>query len=856
MAFPFFKKVRRALHRDRDTSLAHLKFLFERFQQILAGNNFVLETISEMGDRLSGEYIFDMKYLRDRVTQLSETIYRNIYNLNQLADNRYSELFTQFESIHAELEALVEVRPPSRDTRLCIPYDDVNASVRELVGGKSAQLGEVRNEIRVSTPDGFTITTSAFHLFMEHNELRPAIEELVRAVQSGSVKGPAEFDEKIDRLFAQADVPRELGQAVQKQVNKLLRRRAAPGVFAVRSSAVGEDSRERSYAGQFLSLLDVQPDDVLKAYRRVLASLFHHAVLVYEGAETGGGEIIDSPAMAVAVQEMVPSEAAGVLYTVDPSGCIECLVVSAVHGSGANLVAGLQDSDYYRILRLDPTRILDRRLAKPSSSEDKDGSDGHGASPCVSDENLQNLAELALTLERFFQRPLDIEWCMDGEGRFTVLQSRPLKLPARLPERNDQLRHAIRQAPVLLQGQGQVAQRGIAAGKVWQVSEDDDPQAFPVGAIAVSRFTSPRLTAIIRRASAIVTDVGGTTGHMATIAREFAVPTIVGTGHATEMLKNGMDITVDAEENIIYSGVVRELLEYEMNSEDTFREMREYRILRRLLKRITPLRLIDPRSADFTARNCRTYHDLIRFCHEKAMDCLVDLYPKSKRLQGVRARTLSLPIPIGLAVIDIGGGVERSVDGKTLNDAAAIRSVPMRATLEGLTAPGAWSTKPVHLGLNDFMSSLTRYSVVEQSGNFSGQNLAVVAHNYMNLTLRLGYHFNVIDTYVSDNVNDNYIYFRFVGGVTEDERRQRRAVLLRKILEKLDFWVVVTGDLVIARLTKWKKDELLEILVTLGKLVGFTRQLDTQLTCDDDIDRYTREFFQFCEDSRQGAPSA
>ena len=168
----------------------------------------------------------------------------------------------------------------------------------------------------------------------------------------------------------------------------------------------------------------------------------------------------------------------------------------------------------------------------------------------------------------------------------------------------------------------------------------------------------------------------------------------------------------------------------------------------------------------------------------------------------------------------------------------------MKAVLKGMTSPGIWNTQPMQFGLDDFISSITRYSLTNGASEYQGQNLAVLSECYCNINLRLGYHFNVIDAYVSANAGDNYIYFRFVGGVTESERRQLRAVLLKKILEKVDFKVTVSGDLVIARLKRLEAPKMLSMLEMLGRLIGFSRQLDTQMHSDDSVDFYLNAFFE------------
>lgn len=149
-----------------------------------------------------------------------------------------------------------------------------------------------------------------------------------------------------------------------------------------------------------------------------------------------------------------------------------------------------------------------------------------------------------------------------------------------------------------------------------------------------------------------------------------------------------------------------------------------------------------------------------------------------------------------------------------------------------------------------FMSSLTRtFSSSLATPKFIGQNLAVVSLNYANISLRLGYHFNMIDAYISENVNDNYVYFRFLGGVTDLSRRSRRAKLVGEILTMNDFRVDLRGDLVVARVKKLGIEEMKEKLRVIGVLVAFTRQLDVQMVNDNQINRFVEAFQTICVDA-------
>ena len=620
--------------------------------------------------------------------------------------------------------------------------------------------------------------------------------------------------------------------------------------MAVRSSAYGEDSDKQSYAGQFKSFLNCPPKDIFDAYKKVIASRFKYAIAIYDRKSA-----IDEAAlpMAVGVQQMIDVQTAGVAYSTDPStGCANCLLISANFGLGVGIVEGLTRPDCFKVSRLDPNRIIYREIAQKEIMMVPDKTKGvksvrvdetHRGQACLNDAQVIELAEKTLMLERYFKQPVDIEWCFDNRGDLYLLQCRPLKLSARPWIRAKDLQAALADKPVIMEHLGQVAQRGIAVGKVWQVKEDDDPSSLPVGAIAVTRYTTPRMTAIIRRAAAIITDIGSPNGHMATVAREFGVPMIVNTGKATSLLQNDREITVDAEENVIYDGIVEELLEYEIEPEDVFRDLREYQILRRLLRRISPLFLIDPNRSDFKAKNCRTYHDIARFSHEKAVKRLINLNVSSRDFRDIESRRLKLEIPLGLSLVDLGGGLDRASRYGDIDSLDKIKCQPLRALLKGITSPGAWSTQPMQLGLNDLFSSLTRFSMTDRGNEYRGQNLAVISVNYANISFRLGYHFNVIDTYVSDNINDNYIYFRFVGGVTETERRHLRAILIKKILERLNFKVTVNSDLVVGRLKKWSATETLRILEEIGRLIGFTRQLDTQMQDENSVEKCFRDFF-------------
>ncbi len=197
-----------------------------------------------------------------------------------------------------------------------------------------------------------------------------------------------------------------------------------------------------------------------------------------------------------------------------------------------------------------------------------------------------------------------------------------------------------------------------------------------------------------------------------------------------------------------------------------------------------------------------------------------------------------------MKILDLGGGINPDVQGGQITE-ADINSLPLKALWAGVSEPGVWSTEPVAVDFKGMMSSLTKtWAEGPGTSAYEGFNLAVINKVYMNLHLRLGYHLNLVDARMHPEPQHNHIYFRFVGGVTDMTRRSRRAQLLANILSRYEFKVDVKGDLVVARVLHLPREEMAERLKVVGRLIGFTRQLDIQLKSDADIPQFMESFFE------------
>lgn len=819
---------------SRSEKRSSIGSVFSHFRKILHINNQVLGQITRMEQALGGEFIFDRAYLQSSVADLAGLVRQDIYHLNVMTTGRYVLLFDRFEEILDRLGKLLEGRPEAEAEQFVLPYASLNRDMDEFVGGKNANLAETGNTLAIPVPRGFALTTRAYSFFLEANGIP-------RKIAAMAGLSPEEQASRIAEFFVMENMPSSLKIAIDLQVERLASATDNP-LFAVRSSAVGEDG-EHSFAGQFVSYLRVAPQEVAQRCLQVMASRFSANLLRGLAADALCWEL----PMAVGVQLMVAAAVGGVIYTRDPAGKEEeTMIISAVEGGARALVSGETDSDQYIVGRRFPFPLRrtiigkipdDGRLAGALNLLDNGL---HRGSSVLTAQQLQRLAETALLIEKHFGRPQDIEWAIDHEGRLVILQCRRLYMahpPAVDPE---EVRKELAAARVIARDCGQPAQLGVATGEVHYVDSRNPPADFPVGAIALSRTADPVLSGIVRRAAAILTEVGSPTGHLASIAREYRTPALFGCGRFGDLLVEGQEITVDVEERTIYEGHLHTLDRLQNLQDAPLADSAEMRVLRRMLRLITPLNMTDISS--FAPEQCRTLHDIIRFCHEKAVETLT-WFPTSE-VRGPENRVLHLSLPLKIRLVDLGGGLA-DVTKKDL-DAVDIACRPLKAILQGMLLKGIWENEPVSLGIRDLLASALRTPQIGPGSDiYAGENLAIIAEEYVNLSLRLGYHFNVIDSFVCPEPANNYIYFRFVGGMADAARRARRAELISIILHSLHFQTERLGDVVIGKAKMLTVEQATAILGRLGQLVAFTRQLDVRMVSDGAIDQFLEKFLNY-----------
>lgn len=824
--------------------------LFRKFKGIIERNNRILELMGDMGDKLGGEYVFDKQYIRDSCEKMEDLVFKLISDLSVLSQRKNVELFRAYERIRLAIHEELSGKLFLEQTDLVLPLNQLDQETVDAAGNKFNTLGILRNLLGLNVPDGFVVTTRAFSEVLGRCGLTASSDAVAKAWKDTDETAFDAACETMRTKVLGCDLPRQLTSKIMAQANAIAaahrKETGKEPLFAVRSSAWGEGG-EISFAGQYSSVLGVRRERLAEACKEVLASAYSPQAWHYR-SQLGFRE--DELAMAVGIQVMVPARVSGTLQTCyGRHAMCDCMAVYSAPGLGAPLMDGAIQADTMILGRTPPFDVLAARkeenewqlqldptggIVKKTLSFDEKQADS------LPPEQAKELARACMAIESYLKRPVEVEWSMDDASKLYILQARPFTPEE--PLQNTPF-VCVDDKEVVLEGEGFIVQQGVASGKVHILHSDEDLSTVPHGAVLVSRFTSPRYSRIMPRLKGIITDIGSPAGHMATIAREHRLPTVVNTGNATQILHNGDEITLDASNNVIYRGIIPELQRFELENQCVFEESYEYRLLRRLLKRISPLHLVDPKSDDFRPSNCRTFHDITRYIHEKAVEELIQITENRNLGDETKPRRLVLDIPLGLTVIDVEDGLQGAPDKDAhFND---VLSVPLQGLLQGMINSDMWCTNPVAVDMTSFMSSFTRTVPAALSSPVRvGRNLAVVSREYCNLHLRLGYHFNIVDAYLSEQINDNYIYFRFMGGVTGQERRSRRARFIAEILEHYDFRVEIRGDLVVGRIKKLSLERGVERMLLLGGLVGYTRQLDVQMHTAADVEKHVELFLQ------------
>ncbi|MEG4419100.1 phosphoenolpyruvate synthase [Microcoleus sp. LAD1_D5] len=470
-----------------------------------------------------------------------------------------------------------------KEKALVLLFDEVGIADIPLVGGKNASLGEMIQQLTaqgVRVPNGFATTAHAYRYFIESAGLEAKLREIFADLDVEDLQNLRQKGKQARALILDTPFPRELQAAIADAYEKLCDRYGDSTDVAVRSSATAEDLPDASFAGQQETYLNVQAcAGVLECCHKCFASIFTDRAISYR--QQRGFDHFEV-ALSVGVQKMVRSDLAssGVMFSIDTeTGFKNAVLVTAAYGLGENVVQGTVNPDEYFVFK--PTLkqgflpILDKRLGSKTLKMVYDiGGSKYTKNVSViaaeknkfaiQDDEILQLAKWAVIIEEHYSKvrgtytPMDIEWAKDGNtGELFIVQARPETVQSQKSAKV--LRNYKLQGSSAVLAKGRAVGESIGQGKARVILDVHRIAEFQSGEVLVTNKTDPDWEPIMKKASAIVTNSGGRTCHAAIIAREMGIPAIVGTGDATQILKNHQEITVscsEGDEGKVYAGLL------------------------------------------------------------------------------------------------------------------------------------------------------------------------------------------------------------------------------------------------------------------------------------------------------------
>ncbi|MEW9900175.1 phosphoenolpyruvate synthase [Chitinivorax sp. PXF-14] len=473
-------------------------------------------------------------------------------------------------------------------------FDKLRMTDVDKVGGKNASLGEMISQLAntgVRVPGGFATTAEAYRDFLQHEGLAARIEDAVKTLNVDDVATLAKVGAQVRQWIVDTPFPAKLEAEITEAYNKMVADSGAEISVAVRSSATAEDLPDASFAGQQETFLNIHGlQNVMSAMKHVFASLYNDRAIAYRVHK---GFTHAEVALSAGVQRMVRSDkgASGVMFTIDTESGFENVVfITSSYGLGETVVQGAVNPDEFYVnkagLQEGRPAVLRRnrgsKLIKMIFTDSREA--GRSVKTVevpasergvfsINDAEVEELAKYALIIEKHYQRPMDIEWGRDGvDGKLYILQARPETVKSQ-ENRVETMRRfrLLTRSEILASGRA-IGQK-IGKGVVRMITDVSQMERVKEGDILVTDMTDPDWEPVMKRAAAIVTNRGGRTCHAAIIARELGVPAVVGCGDATDVLEDGMEVTVSCAEGDtgnIYKGLLEvEVLDLQLDKMPT-----------------------------------------------------------------------------------------------------------------------------------------------------------------------------------------------------------------------------------------------------------------------------------------------
>ncbi len=446
-------------------------------------------------------------------------------------------------------------------------FEEINKDDVSRVGGKNSSLGEMITKTKVPVPPGFAITSSAYWHFLEKNDLKGCIKKNLKGVDLKDIKKLKRAGKRIRKAILRSRFPKDLEKEILQSYDRLAKKTGKKKPYvAVRSSATAEDLPEASFAGQQETYLNVKREKIIDSVKKCFASLFTDRAISYRNDRKFDHF---SVALSVGIQQMIESKSSGVMFTLDPDkGSRSVIVINSSYGLGEYVVKGKVTPDEFMVFK--PTLgIIQKKLgSKEYMLVKKFGKNVNKkvlkflrAMYSMDNGEVKRLARYGLAIEKHYGKPMDIEWAKNSRDEIFIVQARPETVHSQ-KKGNVIQRYVLKERGRLILTGNSVGQK-IGKGRVSVIKNVRNIGKFRKGEVLVTDMTDPNWEPIMKIASAIITNKGGSTSHAAIVSRELGVPCVIDTVNGTKVLKKGQKVTVDCTEKVgkVYSGYLKFYIE-------------------------------------------------------------------------------------------------------------------------------------------------------------------------------------------------------------------------------------------------------------------------------------------------------
>ncbi len=766
---------------------------FHRFKLFMTAHMEAYSELMGLEERLGGPAPVSMPYLRTCTARLTVAAMQCVMQLNALTNGAYSRLDQPFTSLREAMSGLfVQGMLPAKGP-LLLPFGRAGEEHKSLVAPELRRLERLEAEFPGALPPGFMLTAAAWWLFTNDADLHDEIDRLIQISQDD----PESFGEAgaiIRERILNFPLPLEVSLAVDKAMAELaeqLERGAAwdrPGLTVrIRGHAVLPEHAALVLPEQNL-YTPVTPQDIKTAVVGAFSTAYRARSIVYR-MKLG----IRDRAMPLCVSvSFLPRDFA----------------LGSAHNSFA-------DPDGL------PALHVRRGFEESLAERQKDACD-------LPEQWAARLAEAGGRCLNALRRayPLEerheVHWAVARDGRFFALAAVALPCPAEVKAVDGEQR-----AEPLVAG-GIVTYPGRAEGLAYLVRNMRDALNFPLGGVLVLPQAAPRWSFLLHFASGAVAGDGTGHGPFAAAARCLGRPALLGQPKAPEALSRAGRVRLEAPQ-----GAIPLVLDLEDVADDPpaplwIQGSHLHEMVRALGRLALPLALPDADHPDFRAANCKSFMDLITYCHDHAVQAMYE-YSTTRKSAQSPAKQLVSEVPKQFWVINLDDGFKTKIPGPSV-DIGQIACLPLRAFWDGFVDK-PWEGPP-QVDARGFMAVLFEASVnpgldpAAQNTRYAERNTFMISRHFCGMRCRFGFHFLSMDSLAGKRDKENFIIFQFKGGAADQGRRIRRVRFVAGLLDGFGFSTDISGDALTARLERGPSAQFERALRVVGYLSMHTRQLD------------------------------